>query len=311
MSPIVIESRHLRLVVAPDLGAGVQRLDLCAPGGEWRPLWRAAPDNSTHFNDLAMYVLAPWSNRIAAGTFAHHDTLIRLTPDWPDGTAIHGCIKDRPFHLLDRSPVSARLELLSSDHPDLAWPCAFRCIVRYELDESTLHVAARVTHACLRCPFGTPDGTMPAGLGFHPFFMRTLWAEDTPEIQVPVVKRYPASGMLPIAAPQDDAISRTLREGTPLHNLNLDDCFLGNPHGAIIRYPSSGVRVHMSATPTCTHTVLYTGGKEENLPYFCLEPVTMANNGFNIRGRGWSSGVQELSPGDALEARFSLTVESA
>lgn len=311
MGPIVIESDDLRLVLNGNLGGGVARLDLRDSHGAWCPLWRPSPQHPSHFNDLAMYLLAPWSNRIQGPSVPFGDRRVDLRPDWPDGTAIHGCVKDRPFRLLDRSPVSARLVFDSREHEDLNWPMPFRVTIRYEVDGPALHIESVLTHA----PSGaTPPSRsrMPAGLGFHPFFMRTLWAEDQVHARVPVTARYPAERMLPTGSAAEDATVRALRHGVPVADLALDDCFLGSLDGAEITYPASRVRLTLNATPTCTHTVLYTGGEpapETPLAFFCLEPVTMLNNGFNLRDRGWDDGVVDLAPGESLQAGFSLRIE--
>jgi aldose 1-epimerase len=44
-------------------------------------------------------------------------------------------------------------------------------------------------------------------------------------------------------------------------------------------------------------------------PWFCLEPVSMVNDGFNLieRGQG-GTGVAVLGPGEAIEARIAISV---
>jgi len=301
---VLIESDDLRLALDPALGAGVTRLDLNRGDGAWTPLWRPALPQTTHFNDLACYTLAPWSNRIAGGRFAWQGEQHELLPDWPDGTAIHGCVKDRPWRILDRSPVSARFGYDAALDPSPGFPFSFRALIRYEIDGASLRIDLDLINA-------DPSRTMPAGLGLHPYFQRRLWSDDDDlRLTLPVVSRYAAPRMLPLSPPEDDAVCTALRLGTRLSGVLLDDCFLGSLDGARIDYPASGVTLRLGASGAFTHTVLYTGrGMAEQPPFFCLEPVTMVNNGFNLTGRGWHDGVVALAPGARLSARFTLDVE--
>lgn len=300
MGLIRIESEQLRLWVTPALGGGVARLDMRGPDDAWWPLWRPAPEGATWFNDLASYVLAPWSNRIAGPEFTWEGKAYRLRADWPDGTAIHGCVKDRPMRLFERSPVTARLAFRSSDHEDVNWPFAFECRVRYEVDGPRLLVGLEVKNC--------GEASMPAGLGAHPFFMRRLWGNDAARVRAGVQKRYPAKEMIPVEPARDDEVCAALRAGAEVDGLRLDDCFVGSIDDGVIEYPASGVHVRLRASEAFTHTVLYTGTEAgaPPLPFFCLEPVTMANNGFNLRG--WDEGVRALGPGETLRGTFGLEV---
>ncbi|MCC6285777.1 MAG: hypothetical protein IT439_10870 [Phycisphaerales bacterium] len=304
MPLILLESDSVRLTLNPALGAGVARLDLSGPDGDWTPLWRPVTEPITSFNDLACYTLAPWSNRIENARFEWQGECHELLADWPDGTAIHGCVKDRPWRILDRSPISARFGYDAALDPSPGFPFPFKVTARYEIEGPRLAIDLDLTNT-------DSARTMPAGLGLHPYFQRRLWNdEDDVRLTLPVRSRYAAPRMLPLSPPDDDAICTALRLGTRLSGVLLDDCFLGSLDGARIDYPASGITVRLGASPAFTHTVLYTGrGMPEQPPFFCLEPVTMANNGFNLAGRGWHDGVIPLAPGERMHARFTLDVE--
>lgn len=300
MPGILLENPRLRLRVLPEIGAGAAEFSLRAPSGAWQPLWRPAPDHPRWFNDLACYFLAPWSNRIAAGRFTFAGRPVQLRPDWPDGTAIHGVVKDRPWEILDRSPVSARLGFESAAHPDLNWPWAFDATARYELDEQSLEVELTIVNR--------DHAPMPAGLGFHPYFMRTLWDErDEVAIRTSLPGRYPATGMIPTGPARADDITQHLAAGRPLAPLDLDDVFAGFDQATTITWPASRIRAAISASPGLSHTVVYSPpGK----PYFCLEPVTMVNDGFNRAAAGDpGTGVVVLAPGQSLSAVMTIRVE--
>lgn len=301
MPAILIENPRLRLRLLPELGAGVLEFSLRSPDGAWQPVWRRAPESPGWFNDLACYSLCPWSNRIAAGRFTFAGRNLSLRPDWPDGTAIHGVVKDRPWTILDRSPVSARLSFESTRHPNLNWPWPFDALTRYELDERTLEVELSVTNRA-----STP---MPAGLGFHPFYRRKLWdARDDVSIEARTAGRYPAAGMIPTGPARADEVTAHLAAGRPLAPLDLDDVFAGFDPATTITWPASGIRAAVEVSPNLNHTVIYSPPVQ---PYFCLEPVTMVNDGFNLAARGaGGTGVATLQPGQTLTALMRIHLDA-
>ena len=285
----------LRLDVLPELGGGVARLDLRHPSLGLLSPWRPAPPAPTSFSSLASYSLVPWSNRIDGATLRHHGRVHHLRADWRDGTAIHGDAKHRPWRVVDRSPLSVRLAVEVDDPEDRNFPWAYRADVRYELRGGTLLTALSVANLD-REPF-------PAGLGFHPFWQRRLVARDgtcsgDAIVRLPVAARYPCERIMPAGpAVRDDVVERLLC-GTTLEGLDLDDVFAGFEGRAEVAWPGAGVRARCECSPEFSHAVLYSPQTGADAGSFCLEPVTMVNNGFNLRERGWAgTGVVDVAPG--------------
>jgi len=312
MPNVVLDSGPLRLSVNPRLGAGIAELSLRRPDGTHFPLLRPAPAGADYFNQLACYFLAPWANRIAGARLNWHHRSHTLTPDWPDGAAIHGLVKDRPWRIIDRSPVSISLEFASRAAPDLVFPWPFTCRARYELAAGSLTTDLRL----LALPCDDSLGPMPAGLGFHPFFCRTLWdPADAVSIRCSLRGRYPTRAMIPTGPAAPDSITEHLASGRPLGSIALDDVFLGSPDNAMIHWPASGVRLTFSCSALLGHTVLYTGEPDAATgalpPFFCLEPVSMVNDGFNLHSRGMpGTGVAELKPGESISARWTMRIQT-
>jgi len=313
MGSVELTNQRLRLVIQPALGAGVAEFSLRGPSAEWTPLWRRAPEGVTFWNDLASYTLAPWCNRIVEGVFTFRNRRIELTRDWEDGTAIHGVVKDRPFDVLDRSPVSARLRFDSRRHPDRpsvrAWPWAFSCVLRYELDGSSLTHEVSVMNLS--------EEPMPCGVGFHPYFVRALWdPRDEVEVRMNIAGRYPCEGMIPTGPAVPDEVTAHFAAGLPLGTLELDDVFSGTGGRMGVTWPASGVRARFECSPEFDHSVVYspvdrTGPAPRPLPCFCLEPVSMVNDGFNLMERGQAgTGVRVLSPGEGMTARWRVVIET-
>lgn len=307
MMPLTLEAGRLLARVRPDLGGGVSEFSVLGPDGTAWPLLRRAAPDAGHFNELACYTLAPWSNRIAGAAFGFGGRAHRLRPDWPDGTAIHGAVKDLPWRVVDRTPVSARLRFDGREGEGVNFPFPFACEARYELDGGGLTIGVRIVN--------TGAGSMPAGCGFHPFFVRRLWDErDRVEVRLPVSGRYPTEGMIPTGAAEDDAVARGLRRGGALEEVaggaELDDVFAGFAGPAEVRWPASGVRALIDHSENLGHAVVYSARRGgEWLPWFCVEPVSMVNDGFNLQARGEpGTGVRVLEPGGAMDARFRLAV---
>jgi aldose 1-epimerase len=315
MSRILLQTPELRLGIRSDVGGGVDEFAFASSDGSFVPLWRTAPAAASWFNELSSYTLLPWSNRIAGGAFEFGGTRRELRRDWPDGTAIHGSVKDLPWRILDRSPFSARLGFESADHGTAEksrcnWPWRFGAVQRYELDGFTLRMDLEITNRS--------DEPMPAGAGWHPFFPRTLGVgaakgtqgacDQTPldeiVVRAPVAGRYPARGMLPTGPAVMDGMCERLARGEHFSDLDLDDVFLLRREGEAcfsVEWPSSRVRLDVTGSPDLSHMVVYSGRGEDGkkLPFVCVEPVTMVNDGFNLAARGWSgTGVRTVEPGE-------------
>jgi len=304
MAIIVLESSSLRVALLPGLGAGVADLSLRRDGAWWPVLRRAQPEPD-HFNQLACYLLAPWSNRIEAGTFEFAGRTVEIAPNWPDGTAIHGEVCSISWRVEQRGPTSAALSVRGEPARG-RWPWAYECRVRYEVQGACFASHLEVTNLDT-----TP---MPAGLGYHPFFARSILSTaDHAHIRMASGGRFPATGMLPTGPAREDEHSHALGAGVPADDLNLDDVFMGSPKGAEVRWPASGVLLRFGSCEGAGFSVVYAPkGAAGPPPYFCLEPVTMLNNGFNLMARGWEgTGVRVLAPGESMSLGWSFGVEQA
>lgn len=317
-----LELDRLSLDVSPEHGAAVTDLSLRGPDGVLYPLLRRSPPGleaagTDAFLHTACFLMAPWTNRITAGRFHFRGREHRLRSNWSDGTAIHGEVKDRPWRLLDRSPVSARLAYDSRDFPGLQganFPFPFACEARYEINTGGVEFELRVVN--------TGPEPIPAACGWHPYFMRRLWDDrDLVTLKLGVKGRYPLHRALPTGPARDEDLSRALRAGMPLGDLELDDLFAGlNTEGdaSFIDWPASGVRASLWCSREITHVQVYAprvrrpgvvadpGGPA---PWFCVEPCTAATDAFNLAARGApDTGLIILAPGQALHARWLLRI---
>ena len=145
--------------------------------------------------------------------------------------------------------------------------------------------------------------TMPAGLGWHPYFRGTPGTSLTADVQamwqtddevMPTTLSAPWPGADPTRGVTVDAVA-------------LDNCFVGWRHRAVIVRPEEGVRLTMTAQAPLDFLVIYTPSRRT---FFCAEPVSHVTDAFNLAAAGRSdTGMRILEPGETLRATVTLTLE--
>ncbi|MSP54400.1 MAG: hypothetical protein EXR69_02155 [Myxococcales bacterium] len=294
--PVTLANDHLQVTVSPQLGASLMGLRARLPRG-WTALM---PEPGSAGCDLAAasFVMAPYSNRISGGRFTFGGRGYALE----DGQrhAMHGCVRKRPWQVLDVGPTRVRLRFRSSDHAAVNWPWPFEVEVSYALDGPTLTSSFVLTNR--------GDSPMPAGFGFHPYFLRAPSREgEAVSVQFKTAAVYPDAHGTRIpsgpAAPVpacDYTIERALLPAD-FH----DFCAAGYDGGGSITWPETGARIDFRATQAFGHLVFYNPPE----PYFAMEPVTNANDGVNLLARGdLTSGIVGLDGSEALCGAFGMEV---
>lgn len=110
--------------------------------------------------------LSPWPCRIRDGKYQFEGKEYQFTRLFPDGSAIHGLIADRPFAVLDESAGdhSGEVRLEYNYHrEDPGYPFEYSCQVHYILHpDSVLEVVTSVTNL--------DQTVIPIADGWHPYF---------------------------------------------------------------------------------------------------------------------------------------------
>ena len=307
---IVLESTRLRLTLAPERGVQWNALE-ARRGGRWlaltpdcrpdSPRPRAGQDESVPLA-AASFHMVPYSNRVRDGRFEFEGRAHEL-PE-PERHAIHGMVRKRPWRLVSHGVdgpdrARARCAFDSSEHEGFGWPWPIACAIDHALDGATLRSRISLTNR--------GDSPMPAGLGWHPYFAREIDGAP-PELELPVEAVFPdADGdCLPDGPPVALPEALDFRAARALDPERRIDCCLAGLDGAVrIRWPGAGVGLRMRADPLCRYLVLFNPAA----PHFAVEPVSNANDGFNLAARGVESGVRRLAPGETLEASLELALE--
>lgn len=295
---ITIHNDQLRVVLSPEKGAGMLAFQACR-SGEWVDISPDARD-PRHGLTWCNWMMVPYSNRIENGTFTFAGE--RYTLENGETHAIHGDARNHPWSVQDQSETYLRCDLKSEMLPAFNWPWPIEVRGEYEIMENVFSMRLALANR--------GDTPMPAGFGWHPYFMRWLTRQGEPaHMCMDVHAVYPDANdnRIPSGPAQPPAAHVDFRRETVVEPDNFFDCCCTGYDGkGLIRWPESGVELTFRCTPNLSHLVLYNPGDKE---YFAAEPVTNANNGVNLLAAGDpTSGVEILQPGESMDARFDLIV---
>lgn len=293
----VITSELWRVALQPQKGLQTQ---LCKAfhRGEWLDIMPdcsmpGAPLSASNFHML------PYSNRIRSGLFTFAGQSHQL--ENADSHAIHGALRELPWQIIEQSEQHIAAIYDSRGNGKINWPWPISAQVSYTVDANWLTSTMSLTNH--------GDQTMPAGMGWHPYFSRTV-AGASPVLNVPVTGMYQDTDgdCLPIGEPKPLHPDIDFNQAKALApDQRIDHCLAGFASPAILSWPDAGIELHVHASDNCQHLVLFNPDK----PYFAVEPVTNANDGFNLQAQGIDAGVVELIPGETLHAEMRLELRTS
>jgi aldose 1-epimerase len=281
---VQLQAGALACEIEPRLGGCISGLWL-----DGVPVLRSRPAAElTSARAAGSYPLVPFSNRIAQATLFWQGTqhpLVRNNA--PEPHAIHGVGWQRPWQLLDSERDFA---LLAYEHrADSAWPFAFDSSQTFRLRDGTLEMTLSLTNQS--------DLTAPAGLGWHPFFVKRSRSRisfeatgrwETGPDKLPTVRR-PSNGL--------DAACAFL---------DVDHCFDG--WSGIVHLRDE--LLHTRMTSSLRRLVVFTNDARDSV---AIEPVSHVNNAMALVDRGAAPaelGVAILQPGESISAQMAIAVES-
>jgi hypothetical protein len=152
-----IRGGDIEVELLPALGARLHRLRVFGID-----LLRTPDDIETHRRDPFFwggYVMAPWCNRIEAAPTGVAGKEVRLAPNFPDGSAIHGQVFLAPWSRSADGRFVAR-------GGGGGWPWPYEVELGVATADTRLNMDIALTNLA--------DAPMPAGVGLHPWFLRSL-----------------------------------------------------------------------------------------------------------------------------------------
>ena len=297
----LLQNDRWRVGVLPDAGASLAFAQLQHQGG-WHDFMRPTPVELHHDPlSCASYLLVPWSNRIRDAKFRFAGQEYQLRPSFADGTAIHGVGRHYAWQVESADATHIRLGFDSRHHDDVNFPFAFRSWVEYTLVDNDFRTRLGVQNM---------DTTaMPAGFGTHPMLQRALTSvDDQLALELPFTKAYPLVDCMPTGAPVDVPEALDYRQMRQAGDVFVDDCLTGRnmAQQIMLKYKKSNVQIVHWLDFIYTHLVMYMPVGQS---FVALEPVTNANDGFNLAAAGMANhGVFVLQPGEMREAMSGYTM---
>jgi aldose 1-epimerase len=235
---LVIASDNVRCIVSPNEGG---RLSSIIAFSQELLITK---NDETNLQKWGCYPMAPWAGRVRNGVFSHQSKQHQLEINMHHH-AIHGTVLDRPWKLIDSDSSSVAMKI------DLGANWGF-------VGEATQTISLIDDVIEFRLMVETDDASMPAQVGWHPWFARpcTLEAKFThmylrDEFGIPNGEK-----IAPPAGPYDDCFSGSLTTPT----LNFAN------------------KVQLKIQTDCSHWVVY----DEPQHAICVEPQSGPPDGFNI-----------------------------
>ncbi len=233
------------------------------------------------------YALVPFSNRAAHATLLWQGTQHpQVRSSGAEPHAIHGVGWQRPWEILDSDGDFA---LLAYEHrPDSAWPFAFDSSQTLRLRGDTLELTLSLTNQSAQA--------MPAGLGWHPLFVKRAHSRIS----------FEATGRWEMAADKLPCERRPVRGlDASCAFLDVDHCFDGWSGTVQLR----DELLHTRITSGLSRLVVFTDDARD---FVAIEPVSHVNNAASLVDAGADAaqlGLAILQPGESISAQMSIAVE--
>ncbi|MDP6742897.1 MAG: aldose 1-epimerase [SAR324 cluster bacterium] len=289
---ITLRSRNAKLAIIPEVGACITRyclkteeqvLELMRPATQ---AGLAAADPS----GMGCFPLIPFSNRICNGRFSFHGRQIKMPPNFPPEIhTIHGHGWKVPWTV---SEVQENRAMLAYQHFADEWPFPYLSRLVFELNGSTLTVTLQITNS--------GKSAMPAGMGLHPYFVRTPNSTITAKTEKMWVND---SENIPLSLEKSEEIKR-LNHGFSVKQKSLDNLFCGWNREVLISWPEWDAALKISAKSPLDYLVIFTPPEED---FFCVEPVSHVTDAFNLlESEPAGHGAKILLPDEVLEGEISF-----
>jgi aldose 1-epimerase len=288
--------------VVPEVGSNLHRFR-ARVGGRDVEVLAPAPDMAalrerpTRFGSATLF---PYPGRIEGGRFPFQGREVQL-PTGPDGNAIHGVARARPWRVVgtDGASVTTEFDSAAAGVPAEEWPWPFVLRLTTRLRGNAVRVEIEATNKA--------EGDMPMGLGFHPYFP----ASPEHEVWFDADERWTQRGQgLPTGEKQPETElkqGKRLREIEPTIRMpegSVRNLLFVKKAGGIaggVRSPE-GYQTVVTASEGFGAMVFFTPVAP---PVVSLEPHTCVPNGFNM------GQMVVLKPGQPWRGWYEIAAEPA
>ncbi|MFP4015984.1 MAG: aldose 1-epimerase [Halanaerobiales bacterium] len=297
-----IINEDLQVEISPVVGASIYSMKYKLDG-DWVDIMRPTPEealSNEDVGDFASFNLFPYSNRIENALLKFKGEEYQLEVNFDDGHAIHGEAWTRPWQVTEADDERVVLEFKSSDFEDISWPFPFSATIEYRLEGKSFIVRTSMKNE--------GDKLMPAGMGIHPYFMRSISSEKGEKVNLDMdtIGLYPGETQIPTGHWVEPPEKWDFTGERELSREFLDNCFRAGTGTINVSWPESDLEMVIERDDIFKHVVIYCPTGEE---FFALEPVTNCNNGFNMAEEGIEdTGIIELQPGEEVSGDIKFTI---
>ena len=268
----------LRLALRPDLGGCI--------AGLWHrdtPVLRSTePEQLATSRLSACYPLLPYSNRLGYRKFRWKGQEYTTQANFDASPhSVHGVGWQRPWTIVSSSALEVVLQLRHAGDAD--WPFAFEATQYFTLAPQSLHIGLVFTN--------TGVGAQPAGLGWHPYFVKRARSR----LHIELAERWDSDAtQLPVRKVAQPGID------SDVAHLGFDNCFDGWKGAARIRDEKFSLQLGSSLD----RLVVFT---PQDRDYFCVEPVSHVSNAIHMADPA-AHGLRTLAARESFEASMKLEV---
>ncbi|MCF8009084.1 MAG: aldose 1-epimerase [Halanaerobiales bacterium] len=300
---IKLKNKNISLEVLPELGASIYSFKIRTKMQDYDIFFPSTQEilKKKKYFSLSSFNLIPYSNRIKSGVLNYNKQKYFLEKNEDNKNAIHGEVFDKNFKVIKKDETSIKMNFDSSNSKSISWPFPFLTGVSYQLLNKGLKICLYVKN--------TGTEKMPVGMGIHPYLNRYI-SSNSEKIRadLPLIGYYPGEGQIPNSGwkPLNNKYKK-LKSGI-FSTEFLDRCFIINPDSDItFHWLDSNLKLTFQVDPIFKHLVIYR--PKEKIDFFAVEPVTNANDGFNLAEKGIKdTGFIELEPGERIYGNILLTL---
>jgi len=278
-----LASGGVELEVLPAFGARIHRLRV-----DGHDLIRTPADPARHVDDpyfWGSYVMAPWCNRLDAGTpIEVAGRMVELPVSFRDGTAIHGQVSQVPWR---RTGAHA----FAVEGGGNGWPWRYAVDQSFEIADGAIAVALGLTNL--------DDAPMPAGIGIHPWWRRPVRVAIAARSVHPSMSAAGGDAEA-VAGRYDRRALEELPDGLDATWTDLD------PPPVVLDWPASGIRMTLTTEPEVPYIVAASPGEIDAV---AVEPETHAPGGLRRLLAGEPGGLALLEPGATLGLAVRIAIE--